>query len=145
MIVVGVDGSSESELALGWALDEARLRKTKILAVYAWVTPASTGWGYLPPEMFDTKALAQGARESLDNEIRKVVGEDAGVEIEAVAREGAAGEVLVDAAAGAELLVVGSRGHGGFTGLLLGSVGQQCAHHATCPVVILRRPAETGG
>jgi nucleotide-binding universal stress UspA family protein len=67
-----------------------------------------------------------------------VADESGGAQIERVAVEGQAARVLVGAAEGAELLVVGSRGHGGFTGLLLGSVSQQCAHHAPCPVVILR-------
>ena len=145
MIVVGVDGSSGSELALRWALAESRVRQTNVRAVHAWLAPASTGWGYLPPELFDTEALTRGAQETVEDAVRKVAGEDSEVEIEAVAREGAADDVLCEEAASAELLVVGSRGHGGFTGLLLGSVGQQCAHRASCPVVIVRRPTAKVG
>ena len=64
--------------------------------------------------------------------------EAAGVEIDRAVVEGAAAPTLIEAAAGSDLLVLGSRGHGGFAGLLLGSVTQQCAHHAPCPLVIVR-------
>jgi nucleotide-binding universal stress UspA family protein len=70
--------------------------------------------------------------------VSEVAGPDPEVEVETVAVHGSAAHSLVEAAANADLLVVGSRGHGGFAGLLLGSVSQQCAHHAPCPVVIVR-------
>jgi nucleotide-binding universal stress UspA family protein len=74
--------------------------------------------------------------------VKEVVGEGSDVPVEPSAVEGPAAAVLTDSARDADLLVVGSRGHGGFTGLLLGSVGQQLAHHSPCPVVIYRRRDE---
>ena len=82
--------------------------------------------------------LEQAATERLDRVVDSIVGTDPGVKVERRVLEGGAAGVLVDIAAGADLLVVGSRGRGGFAGLLLGSVAQQCVHHATCPVVVVR-------
>jgi nucleotide-binding universal stress UspA family protein len=137
-IVVGVDGSAQAKEALRWALAEARLRKAKVRAVYAWRDPYVVTPGFGPPEDFDFAALQGLAEEFLASTVAGVVGEEGGVTIEEVTTEGPAAEVLVEAAEGADLLVVGSRGHGGFAGLMLGSVSQQCAQHASCPVVIVR-------
>jgi nucleotide-binding universal stress UspA family protein len=137
-IVVGIDGSDESNEALRWARDEARLRKATLRAVHAWRDPFTIPPGYGPPEDFDFAALSHEATQFLRSVVVEVVGESSDVTIEEVTVEGPAASVLVEAAAGADLLVVGSRGHGGFVGLLLGSVSQQCAHHAPCPVVIVR-------
>jgi nucleotide-binding universal stress UspA family protein len=138
VIVVGVDGSEASKEALRWALEEARLRRSRLRAVYAWVYPQIGGRGYIPSELLDPELLRQTAQERLDALVVEVAGESPGVELERGVHEGPAAQVLVEAAQGAALLVVGSRGHGGFAGLLLGSVSQQCAHHAPCPVVIVR-------
>ena len=143
MIVVGVDGSEASKDALRWALEEARLRRSPLLAVYAWLFPQIGGRGYIPSELLDPELLRATAQEQLDGFVADLAGESDGVEIEHVVRQGPAAQVLVEAAEEAELLVVGSRGRGGFAGLLLGSVSQQCAHHAACPVVIVRGPAQT--
>jgi nucleotide-binding universal stress UspA family protein len=143
MIVVGVDGSEASREALRWALEEARLRGSSVRAVYAWVQPQMGGRRYIPPELLDPELLRQTAQERLDDVVREVAGDLAEAELEGVVSEGIAAQVLTDAASDAELLVVGSRGHGGFAGLLLGSVSQQCAQHASCPVVIVRARAET--
>ncbi len=93
-------------------------------------------------ELIDPELLRQTAQERLDGFVAEVAAESPEVELERIALDGPAAKVLVDAADDAELLVVGSRGHGGFAGLLLGSVSQQCAHHAQCPVVIVRGPAQ---
>jgi nucleotide-binding universal stress UspA family protein len=138
MIVVGIDGSESSREALGWALEEARLRGSTLKAVYAWLPPQIGGRGYVPPELLEPEVLRQVAQERLDGFVAEV-GQSSDVEIESVTVEGAAAKVLVGAAEKAELLVVGSRGHGGFAGLLLGSVSQQCAQHALCPVVVVRQ------
>ena len=136
-IVVGVDGSDESRAALRWALDEGRLRGARVRAIYAWpFPPMATSWGYVGPAEIDLDALQREADERLDSVIAEAKSE--GVDVEQAAVQGSAAQVLVEAAADADLLVVGSRGHGGFAGLLLGSVSQQCAHHAPCPVVIVR-------
>ena len=142
-IVVGVDGSEESRAALLWALDEARLRRTTLEAVYAWPFPRGVaGFGWTPT--LDEDAVDEARRtaeEALDAIVRDVaVGED-DVAIQQFAIEGSPGPVLLDKAEGAEMLVVGSRGLGGFRELLLGSISHQCAQHAACPVVIVRRHA----
>lgn len=137
-IVVGVDGSGESKEALRWALEEARLRGAAVRAVYAWRDPYVLTPGFGLPEDFEFDALRERAVETLDAVVAEVVGKSSDVPVEAVIAEGSAGSVLVDAAEGADLLVVGSRGHGGFVGLLLGSVSHQCVQHASCPVLIVR-------
>lgn len=139
-IVVGIDGSDESRAALSWALEEARLRKASVRVVYAWRDPYVPAPGFGLPEDFDFDTLRTAAEEFLRGFVAESVGGGSDVTIEEVTAEGSASSVLVEAAEGADLLVVGSRGHGGFTGLLLGSVSQQCAHYATCPVVIVRGP-----
>jgi nucleotide-binding universal stress UspA family protein len=140
-IVVGIDGSDESKAAFRWALEEARLRKASVRAVHAWHDPYTLAPGYGLPEDFEFPALQKAAQERLAATVDELVGENPDVTIEQLVLEGRPASILVEAAEDADLLVVGSRGHGGFAGLLLGSVSQQCAHHATCPVVIVRRGA----
>ena len=140
MIVVGVDGSDESKEALRWALEEARLRGATLRAVHAWAVPAAVAvHGYAPPDLVDRDLLRDRAAQTLDAVVAEVAGETPSVRVERVTGEGSAARVLVEAAKDADLLVVGSRGHGDFAGLLLGSVSHQCAHHARCAVVIVRR------
>jgi len=134
-IVVGVDGSEESRRALRWAIDEAQLRGARVVALRAWVYPALAAGGLIPATTDLVGQLATNERQELAATVAEF--EAGGVEIEQLVVEDAAARALVEAAAGADLLDVGSRGHGGFTGLLLGSVSQQCAHHAPCPVVII--------
>jgi nucleotide-binding universal stress UspA family protein len=141
-IVVGVDGSEGAVRALEFALDEARARDADVKAVATWHVPASvyqTGW---VPASVDPSDFEQIARRGLDKSLAEAGVTDSGVSVTPILREGQAAEVLVAEAHGADLLVVGSRGLGGFKGLLLGSVGQQCAHHAPCPVVIVRHVPE---
>jgi nucleotide-binding universal stress UspA family protein len=137
-IVVGVDGSPESKEALRWALEEARLRDATVRAVHAWGNPYVFTPGFGLPEDFELPALHEAAEKLLNSTVVEVAGENPEVEVEQIVTEGPPGSVLVDAARDAVILVVGSRGHGGFVGLLLGSVSQQCAHHAPCPVLIVR-------
>lgn len=133
-IVVGVDGSKCGAAALRWAVDEAVHRDAVVEAVNAWHLPYVEGYPYttsqLEPGEFEAAAVAL-----LDEAVAEIG--DAPVTIEKHARAGSPASVLVDAAEEADLLVVGSRGRGGFTGLLLGSVSQQVSHHAPCPVVIV--------
>ena len=135
-----MDGSDESEEALRWALEEARLRNATVRAVFAWRDPYVLAPGFGLPEDFEFDALRERAVETLDAVVAEVVGTQSDVPVEAVIAEGPAGSVLVEAAGDADLLVVGSRGHGGFVGLLLGSVSQQCVTHAPCPVLVVRGP-----
>ena len=138
-VVVGVDGSDGAQEALRFAAAEARLRGAVVRAVMAWEvdTMAYSGGAWGP--MIDPTGVEQSTRALLDTAVDKVQADGAGdVRIERVVATGRAAQVLIEQARDADLLVVGSRGHGGFTGLLLGSVGQQCALHAPCPVTIVR-------
>lgn len=136
LIVVGIDGSAGAKEALRFALEESRLRGARLRAVHA-----IGSFGSYPSLAVDVSAVHQAAQELLANATSEATAEDE-VAIEGRVVEGAPGAVLVDESRDADLLVVGSRGHGGFVGLLLGSVSQQCAHHAECPVVIVRASSE---
>lgn len=137
-IVVGVDSSEQSRRALRWAVRQAELTGADVEAVLAWEPPFS-GWGSRVPAV-EEQALADIAGKILAESIEKAVGAEVPVEITARAEEGTAAQVLLKAASADDvrLLVVGSRGVGDFTGALLGSVGQHCAQHAPCSVVIVR-------
>lgn len=138
-IVVGVDGSEAAQAALVFAVAEGRVRAAKVDAVTSWHEP------YVAPTMGmvagDPAVYHDGATATLDRAIADL-GDVGGVEIERHVLHGSPAGALLEAAEGATMLVVGSRGRGGFTGLLLGSVSQQVVHHATCPVVVVpHRPA----
>ena len=146
-IVVGVDSSDGAKEALRFALEEAKLRQATLRVVHAWqfgYIGVSGIEGLSPVVGGDLSELRHTAALALDATLYEVVPHSNGVEIERVVVEGAPAMVLVDESRHADLLVVGSRGHGGFAGLLLGSVGQQCAHHAACPVVIVPAPTKVG-
>jgi nucleotide-binding universal stress UspA family protein len=132
-IVVGVDGSSTAQDALEWAIDEARRRDAAVEVIYAWHEPFVMGYDYLGEH--DAGTYAAEADNIVDAAIADV--DTSGVTIEHKALPGRPSQVLVEQAKGAALLVVGSRGRGGFSGLLLGSVSQQVSHHSPCPVVII--------
>src|SRR5581483_5209332 len=134
---VGVDGSEGSLTALKFALDEARARQADVTAICAWHVPRRLYTANFVPMPIEKSDYAEPAKATLRKSLESLNGELAGVEVNAVVREGQAAEVLTDEARGADLLVVGSRGLGGFRGLLLGSVSQQCASHASCPVTIV--------
>jgi nucleotide-binding universal stress UspA family protein len=147
-IVVGVDGSSGAKDALLWALAEARLRHWPLRAVHAWMFGYIGGsvegypyWGGSAGSYtslgIDLGDLHHAAEDLLERALADVRDEAEGVEIDREVVQGSAAEVLVSQAAPGDLLVVGSRGHGGFAGLMLGSVSQQCVHHAPCPVVVI--------
>jgi len=138
-IVVGIDGSQASREALVWALRQAELTGASIDAVIAWHRPVVVGgMPYGPLALLEESDFDRFAETTLTNSIRAVVGAGSRVSIRPVIRQGNAAQVLLDAGDGADLLVVGSRGHGGFAEALLGSVSQHCVHHASCPVVIIR-------
>lgn len=135
-VVVGVDGSQGSRIALRWAIEEARIREATLLAVTVWQYPVITtmpAFGVLPP----SDQLDEDARTQL-NEVLREEGALAGdIKVLEGVSQGPAAAALIEASADADLLVVGSRGHGGFSGLLLGSVSQHCVTHAPCPVVVV--------
>jgi nucleotide-binding universal stress UspA family protein len=135
-IVVGVDGSAGSKRALQWAADEAVLRGAELVIVHAWHLPPGAYVPYVPAAATAVGMMEEDA-EKLLADAEASIAMPAGVRMRHVAVEGTAATQLLHQAADADLLVVGSRGRGGFTGLLLGSVSQHCAHHAPCPVVIV--------
>ncbi|HEX8803923.1 MAG TPA: universal stress protein [Acidimicrobiales bacterium] len=139
-VVVGVDGSEDGRRALTWALDEARARGAVLEVLHAWQPPLAAAYPVGPLLSSTVDPLDDAARTTLDGELDDLDlgGLPAPVE-RTVVCEGAAG-ALIDASKAAGLVVVGARGVGGFRGLLLGSVGAQVAHHAACPVVVVRRP-----
>lgn len=136
-IVVGVDGSTGSRTALRWAHAEAQLRGARLEVVAAWQYPITTSlpaFGAMPaPE-----DLSSQSRDSLIALLTEEgITATGPVDVSTLVAEGTAAQVLLDASKDAGLLVVGSRGHGGFSGLLLGSVSQQCVTHAPCPIVVV--------
>ena len=138
-IVVGVDGSQSSKAALAWAIGQAELTDATLEAVMAWEYPISfAGVGYAPIGSAMDTDFAENAEQVLDGAISETVDPASKIKVSATTREGNPARILLEAAEGADLLVVGSRGHGGFTEALLGSVSQHCVHHAQCPVVIVR-------
>jgi len=141
-IVVGVDGSPSSLRALRWAVGQAGLVGAPVEAVIAWQDPAGYGlgfdWGLVPLE---SESLAAAAEKVLADSLAQVTaGQQTGVpSTQVVPRvvQGHPAQVLLEAARGAQMLVVGSRGHGTLAGMLLGSVSQQCVQHAPCPVLVV--------
>jgi nucleotide-binding universal stress UspA family protein len=141
-ILVGVDGSPESRKALEWAGDEAVRHGSELVALTAYLAPPP------PPSSFGTvafqgainssEAASEGAKQLLMEAIRDVLGEDPPVRVQPRIKQGNAAKLLTDLSEDADLLVVGTRGHGGFAELLLGSVSQNVVAHAKCTVVVVR-------
>ena len=134
-IVVGVDGSVSSMAALRWAIRQAKQTGSSVDAVAAWRVPS--GYGLAP--IGDGAVDFEGdAKKILADALSEVGRAESDVVIRPSVVEGQAADVLVWTARGADLLVVGSRGHGEFTSALLGSVSHYCVHHASCPVLVIR-------
>jgi nucleotide-binding universal stress UspA family protein len=139
--VVGIDGSDESRSALRWAVNEAALWDAELDVVHAWDLP----FVIVPPPISvsyqrDVETLAEAAKSLLDTEVAAAIDRSSTVtqRLEKIVVADSAARALLDTAKGADLLAVGTRGRGGFTGLLLGSVSNQCVHHASCPVAVVR-------
>ncbi|EFC80422.1 universal stress protein [Parafrankia sp. EUN1f] len=135
-VVVGVDGSAASVTALRVAAAQARSRETSLRVVHSWFPAAP-----LYPGTYvglDVPILEKAARALLDDRVAQVQADNTDLRIERVLVEDAAASGLLRMSTDASLLVVGARGHGGFAGLLLGSVSHQCVHHADCPVAVVR-------
>jgi nucleotide-binding universal stress UspA family protein len=146
-IVVGVDGSEESQNALRWAVEEAGLRGAdlQVVHVYDYRPPLSAfaaAEGMSAEQIRQWQDNLRGEADAVRKDAEDLVGSvvrdvtDQSVEVHVVQDRHPA-EALVEQSEGADMLVVGSRGRGGFTGLVLGSVSQQCLHHARCPVVVI--------
>ncbi|MFF7491100.1 universal stress protein [Streptomyces luteogriseus] len=139
-VVVGVDGSPASRAALRWAIRHAGMVDGAVEAVYVWDTPSARGWsGPAADPDFDLEQ----ARERFAQEVRAVLPGEPPPRLRERLVQGDPSEALIQASEGAELLVVGRRGIGGFARAMLGSVSQRCAQHAACPVVVVRQEKET--
>ena len=138
-IVVGIDGSPTSERALRWAVDRARETGQEVEAVIAWDHPVSAGipvnYGAAQMSAADWEGTS---RTVLDESLHHALTDDEIALVRTRVVQGHPARVLMDAAAGADQIVVGSRGHGGFAGMLLGSVSQHLTAHAPCPVTVVR-------
>lgn len=142
-IVVGIDGSEPSKAALAWAVGQAKRTGASVEAVIAWHFPVVVGgMPFAPVSMLENADFGGQAASLLRHVIAETVPSDSAVKISTTVREGNAAQILLEVADGADLLVVGSRGHGGFAEALLGSVSQHCVHHARCPIVIIRGQGE---
>ncbi len=136
-IVVGVDGSQSSKDALAWALAQGARTGASVLVVLAWEMPTSFGWPAPLPESYDPE---KDANTALDSILAECIPGDSKVAVERLVAQGHPAPVVLEAARDAEMIVLGSRGHGAFTGMLLGSVTEYVSSHAHCPVVIVRHP-----
>jgi nucleotide-binding universal stress UspA family protein len=137
-IVVGVDGSPSSRTALTWAAAEAGSHGADLVVVNAWehtlLPPAgsvSVSEKYVPDP-------SQRTADDLIQVIKEELGDDPPVLVQPRVKQGAPAKILIEESANADLLVVGTRGHGGFAGLVLGSVSQHVAAYAQCPVTVVR-------
>jgi nucleotide-binding universal stress UspA family protein len=139
---VGVDGSPSSKEALKWAVRQAALTGSMVEAVIAWhYPPVYGGFGWAPVSAVDPVSLDEVAMKTVTEAVTESVDPASSVRVTTKVEEGNPAHVLLVAAEGADLLVVGSRGHGGFAGALLGSVSQHCVSHSPCPIVIIRGTA----
>jgi nucleotide-binding universal stress UspA family protein len=136
-VVVGIDGSNSSLQALQWAARQAQLTASTLEVITTWEWPVSWGWNMPLPEGYNPAADAQAVVDTAIEAVRKAY---PGLDVEGRVLEGHPAPALVDASRDADLLVVGSRGHGQFAGMLLGSVSEYCVGHAQCPVTVLREP-----
>ncbi len=144
-IVVGVEGSGGAKAALRWAIREAQIRGAVIDVVTTFAStyvPASPDFNYVPLDPADLEAEVHKMQDAVVDEVLASLGGST-IEIRRRVVRGRPADTLIAVAEGADMLVVGSRGRGGFRGLLLGSVSQQIAHHGSCPVVIVRPDLET--
>jgi nucleotide-binding universal stress UspA family protein len=150
VIVVGLDGSKSSRAALRWALAEARLRGSSLRAVHAWSIPAigtaEAPWtlvGTVDYAELDPQELKKAAGDALERELAEAHGDDPGdVVIERELIDAPAADGILDSSKDAELIVVGTRGHGTIASLVLGSVSHSVIQRATCPVVVVHEPSE---
>jgi nucleotide-binding universal stress UspA family protein len=133
-IVVGIDGSEAAAAALRWAVEEARIRGSRLEVVHGWHVPSFLALPVAPSDV-SREALQEAAERLIGEAIKEANVDDIDVEPVAV---GAPGPMaLIERSKGADLLVVGARGSGGFRGLRLGSVSEQVVHDAHCPVVVV--------
>ena len=146
-IVVGVDGSAPGQSAFAWAVAEARLRQATVEAVFCYHMPSvwmgmGDSFGSTVVPDIDENDLASFARHTLEDARTQLGAAADGVDMRMVTVAGSASQALIEASKGADLLVVGSRGHGDLTSVLLGSTSMHCVHHGPCPVVVVPHAKE---
>ena len=132
-IVVGVDGSPPSQQALRWGAHLAATFGAGLDAVIAWDTTPAHSWSSTPPD----RTPDEETRQALDQFVQDAFGDQPPAGLRRLVHDGGASKVLLDASEDAIMLVVGSRGHGGFAGLMLGSVSANVTAHAACPVLVI--------
>ncbi|NJC67446.1 universal stress protein [Planosporangium flavigriseum] len=140
LVVVGVDGSPAADVAAGVAFEEASRRGCALVAVWAFYVPLPARTMGPPPIVCDPVEVAADIRSALVGQVAKWRDKYPDVPVEYAVIQGSAAAALTDQSRRAQLVVVGSRGHGRAAGLLLGSVGLQLIHHADCPVLVARTP-----
>lgn len=136
-VVVGVDGSGRDDPAVGFAFEEAAFRGADLRAVHAWTPPVSTEPGDMLPLMYDVNDVADEETRVLAEAVAGWSDRYPDVKVSRTLIRGRARRALIEESTRAQLLVVGARGRGGFTGLLLGSVSHAALHHAKCPVTVV--------
>ena len=142
-VVVGVDGSPQAELALRWAIREATAWQAELVAVTGVPVTSSTGALAWLPDAVDHDQVLQDVASALDVLIDRVAADEPGAPtVKRTVLDGTGAQLLTEASGTTDLLVVGSRGRGGFAGLLLGSTSQAVLHHAQCPVVVITQRCE---
>jgi nucleotide-binding universal stress UspA family protein len=135
VVVVGIDGSAASFEALEWAAHQADMTNASLEIVMTWNWPMTYGWAVPIPEGYDPEQDVRKALEQVETDVRT---KHAKIEITARVLQGHPAQILVEESKGADLLVVGSRGHGEFVGMVIGSVSEYCATNAHCPVLVHR-------
>ena len=138
-VVVGIDGSPASARALSWGAEEARQHGAEIYVVMAYSIPSPpVAIGMVQPPWRDEHEWRQDAEAAVQQTLRETLGEHEGLRVSTEVVEGSPAKALIDASSRADLVVVGTRGHGGFAGMLLGSVSQHVTAHAACAVTVVR-------
>jgi nucleotide-binding universal stress UspA family protein len=141
-VAVGLDDSPQADLAIGFAFEEAACRQVGLTAVRAWTPPHLPWQTATRPLVYDADELESAERHLAETALAGWRDKYPGVRVTIRLVPGGAGHALVTASHDSQLMVVGSRGRGGFAGLLLGSVSQQLLHHAHCPVAVVRETGE---
>jgi nucleotide-binding universal stress UspA family protein len=138
IIVVGVDGSAGSRKALTWAAAEAANHGSDLVVVNVWEHTLLPPAGSVSVSEHYVPDPSQRTADDLLKVIKEELGDEPPVLVQPRVKQGRPAKVLIDESVGADLLVVGPRGHGGFAGLVLGSVSQHVAAYAKCPVAVIR-------
>lgn len=136
-VVVGVDGSGRSARALEFAADEASLRGVELIAVHVWRTPLTAGPTDTMPQVYDIELLEADQHRLLSAALAGLGDRHPGLSVRPELGRGSPGSVLTSWSRSAQMTVVGDRGHGGFVGLLVGSVSQHLIFHSACPIAVV--------